>query len=292
MAERRMFSKRIVNSARFIQMPPSTQALYFHLGLNADDDGVVEAFNIMRLIGATEDELKILSSKGLVTVLNNDLVTYVNDWRENNSIRPDRKVNSIYKDLLVKIIPEIELVEPKKRADTKKTTGQPMDVQRTTNGRLRLGKDSIGKDSIGKDKTSTLEDEFETLSQESHNEVVGGYRKLVKIFEENSFGLVSPIVAEKINAELKDFVQAGSSIDEATNVIKKAMEIATLNGANNISYVFAITKKWYQHNLFTLSDVEAFENQQATNKQNYYKRSQKIIEPILPSMKKENGGAW
>lgn len=255
MAERRMFSKRIVNSARFIQMPPSTQALYFHLGLNADDDGVVEAFNIMRLIGATEDELKILSSKGLVTVLNNDLVTYVNDWRENNSIRPDRKVNSIYKDLLVKIIPEIELVEPKKRADTKKTTGQPMDVQRTTNGRLRLGKDSIGKD-----KTTTLEDEFETLSQESRNsEVVGGYQKLVKIFEENSFGLISPIVAEKISAELQDFIKESGSIDEATNIIKKAMEIATLNGANNISYVFAITKKWYQHNLFTLSDVEAFE---------------------------------
>lgn len=124
------------------------------------------------------------------------------------------------------------------------------------------------------------------------NEVVGGYQKLVRLFEENSFGLISPIVAEKLSAELQDFTKESGSIEEATNVIKKAMEIATLNGANNISYVFAITKKWYQHNLFTLSDVETFENQQAMSKQNYSKRSQKVIEPILPSMKKENGGAW
>lgn len=287
MAERRMFSKRIVNSARFIQMPPSTQALYFHLGLNADDDGVVEAFNIMRLIGATEDELKILSSKGLVTVLNNDLVTYVNDWRENNSIRPDRKVNSIYKDLLVKIIPEIELVEPKKRADTKKTTGQPMDVQRTTNGRLRLGKDSIGKDSIGKDN---LKQEFEELTQKNNNEVVGGYQKLVRLFEENKFGLVSPLVSQKISKELEDFMRAGSSVHDGVAIIGKGMEIAALNGANNISYVLAVTKKWYQHNLFTLKDVEAFEAQQTSKKRSYNKRQ--VVEPKLASVENKNEVTW
>lgn len=151
MAERRMFSKRIISSARFIQMPPSTQALYFHLGLNADDDGVVEAFTVMRLIGASEDELRILSSKGLVTVLNNELVTYLNDWRENNKIRPDRKVNSIYKDLLIKMVPDAELVEQKPRADTGKITGKGLDVQRTTNGPLRLGKDRVVEDRLGQE---------------------------------------------------------------------------------------------------------------------------------------------
>ena len=58
MADRRMFSKRLTNSAKFIKMPPSTQNLYFHLGLNADDDGVVEAYSIIRQINATEDDLK------------------------------------------------------------------------------------------------------------------------------------------------------------------------------------------------------------------------------------------
>ena len=45
MADRRMFSRRIINSAKFLKMPVSTQCLYFHLGLNADDDGIVEAYD-------------------------------------------------------------------------------------------------------------------------------------------------------------------------------------------------------------------------------------------------------
>ena len=66
MASRRMFSKRLINSARFLKMPISCQALYFHLGLNADDDGIVEAYNVIKTIGCTEDDLKVLVAKGFV----------------------------------------------------------------------------------------------------------------------------------------------------------------------------------------------------------------------------------
>ena len=165
MAQRRMFSKRIVESARFLKMPSSTQNLYFHLGLNADDDGVVEGYNVMMQTGATEDDLKLLVAKGFVTVLNDDLVTYINDWRENNRIRADRKVDSIYKNLLVKMIPDIELQPSRRRADTKKKpgvkriedNGRPLDNQRTTNGRQmdRIGQSSIGQSSIGQDRSSS-----------------------------------------------------------------------------------------------------------------------------------------
>ena len=166
MAERRMFSKKIIDSARFLKMPISSQALYFHMGVRADDDGVVEGYNVMKMTGATEDDLKVLVAKGFVTVLNEDLVSYINDWKEHNLIRADRKVDSIYKDLLLKIVPEVQILEPKQRSDVKKkqsnqNTGQPLDVQWTTSGQpvdgemsaqVRLGKDSIGKDSIGKDR--------------------------------------------------------------------------------------------------------------------------------------------
>lgn len=134
-----MFSQRIVESARFLKMPPSTQCLYFHLGIHADDDGVVEGYNVMKQTGSTEDDLKILAAKGLITVLNADLVTYINDWKENNRIRSDRKVDSIYRDLLVRMLPDIEIQQAKARADTGKKTGikklKMMDVQWTTNGR-------------------------------------------------------------------------------------------------------------------------------------------------------------
>ena len=159
-----MFSKKIIDSARFLKMPISSQALYFHMGVRADDDGVVEGYNVMKMTGATEDDLKVLVAKGFVTVLNEDLVTYINDWKEHNLIRADRKVDSIYKDLLLQIVPEVQILEPKQRSDVKKKQsnqgdGQPMDVQWITNGQSmdgemsaqdRLGQDNIGKVNIGK----------------------------------------------------------------------------------------------------------------------------------------------
>ncbi|MDN6790928.1 MAG: replication protein, partial [Lactiplantibacillus plantarum] len=151
MAQRRMFSNRITDSAKFLKMPLSSQALYFHLGLHADDDGVVEAFSVMRQTGAVEDDLRILVAKNFVNVLNDDLVAYITDWNENNRIRADRKVDSIYKDLLLEILPNIELTEPKPRADTGKVTGRPMDNQWTGNGPHRLGKDRLVEVRLGKD---------------------------------------------------------------------------------------------------------------------------------------------
>ena len=159
-----MFSKKIIDSARFLKMPISSQALYFHMGVRADDDGVVEGYNVMKMTGATEDDLKVLVAKGFVTVLNEDLVSYINDWKEHNLIRADRKVDSIYKDLLLKIVPEVQILEPKQRSDVKKkqssqSDGQPTDVQWTTSGQPvdgemsaqdRLGKDRLGQDNIGK----------------------------------------------------------------------------------------------------------------------------------------------
>ena len=164
MAERRMFSKRIINSGRFLKMPPSSQALYFHLGLAADDDGVVEAYTVMRSTGATEDDLKILCAKGFVQVLNEELVAYITDWRENNKIRADRKIDSIYKELLLRVMPEVDTLQMKNRADRAPrlpeiTDGQPWDVPGTTNGQPwdgigkdRVGEVRVGQESLGEDK--------------------------------------------------------------------------------------------------------------------------------------------
>ena len=104
MAERRMFSKSIISSARFLRMPPSSRLLYYDLGMAADDDGVAEAFTVMRTTGAVEDDLRVLVSKGFVTILNDDLVTYINDWQKNNLIKKDRYHPSIYAQLLVQMI--------------------------------------------------------------------------------------------------------------------------------------------------------------------------------------------
>ena len=161
MAERRMFSKRVINSARFLKMPPSSQLLYFHLGMEADDDGIVEAYPVMKKVGIGEDDLKILVLKNYVHVLNDDLVSYITDWTENNKIRADRKVDSVYKELLVQVLPDVSTVKPKPRADTGKMTGgQVLDVQWTSNGQPVdvhwTPQDRIGKDRIDGDIDNSL----------------------------------------------------------------------------------------------------------------------------------------
>ena len=120
MAERRMLSKRIISSTKFLKMPIDSQNLYFHLNINADDDGIVEAYQVMKSIGCTEDNLRVLAAKEYVKILNEDLVSYIMDWSEHNQLRADRKVNSIHQTLLLQILPGVKLLEPKDRADKKK----------------------------------------------------------------------------------------------------------------------------------------------------------------------------
>ena len=63
MAQRRMFSFQIVSADEFLEMPLTSQALYFHLGMSADDDGFVSPRKILRMTGAGEDDLKVLLAK-------------------------------------------------------------------------------------------------------------------------------------------------------------------------------------------------------------------------------------
>lgn len=156
MANKRMFSARVTESARFLKMPPSSQSLYFHLGMKADDDGVVEAYPVMRMTSSTEDDLRVLVGKGFITVLNEDLVVFINDWMENNNIRADRKTDSFYKDLLLQVVPEAKIKDTKPSYySRKKEICQTNDCQMSDTcqanvsiGKVRIDKNSLSKDSI------------------------------------------------------------------------------------------------------------------------------------------------
>ena len=152
-----MISRKIVESAKFIKMPVSSQNLYFHLLINADDDGVVEAFPVINLIRANEDDLRVLVSKGFVQVLNEDLVSFIVDWRVQNTLRADRKIDSIYKDLLLQINPDVELLEMKERSDTKgsRLFGPSTDSPWTAQYSIR--EDNTDKDNT-KESNSSLND--------------------------------------------------------------------------------------------------------------------------------------
>lgn len=222
MADRRMFSKRIINTARFLTMPLSTQALYFHLGLAADDDGVVEAFTTMRQVMASQDDLRILVAKGFVKLLNDDMVAYIMDWRENNRIRADRKTDSLYKDLLLKVVPDAELLAPRQRADAKKQDiGCPVDVQRTTDGRHRIGKDRVGEDRSGEGNNNPLPPA-----------TAPGVPNPFVLWNSNICPMTA-ILSEKLQ----------SLVEEVGELpVCQAIESAVLNGVRNFNYVQAAAR--------------------------------------------------
>lgn len=97
MAQRRMFSLAITDSDPFQEMPLSTQALYFHLGMHADDDGFLgNARRIIRLVGASEDDFKLLGAKGFVLDMGSGIFV-LRHWKMCNYIQKDRYRPTVYK---------------------------------------------------------------------------------------------------------------------------------------------------------------------------------------------------
>jgi len=132
MANRRMFSKTITNSSNFLMMPQSSQNLYFHLGMNADDDGFCEHFSIMRMTDSKPDDLRILQSKKFISIFD-DKVLIILDWKENNYLRPDRYTKSKYIELYKK---ELNLI------------GMSSGIPQVDTGKVRIGKVRIDKNRV------------------------------------------------------------------------------------------------------------------------------------------------
>lgn len=96
MAERRMFSKAIIDSDAFLDMPLSTQALYFHLSMRADDEGFVgNPKKIQRMIGASDDDCRILISKRFILTFQSGIIV-IKHWLIHNYIRGDRIHETTY----------------------------------------------------------------------------------------------------------------------------------------------------------------------------------------------------
>lgn len=145
MANRRMFSLDVVDTDRFLDMPVTTQALYFHLGMRADDDGFVSSpKRITKTVGCNEDDFKILLSKGYIILFESGVIV-ISDWNINNWIRPDRKHNTRFED-------EQALLEMKNDIYVFTDEQQPNDNQMTTKRHTEV---SIGKDSIDKVNINT-----------------------------------------------------------------------------------------------------------------------------------------
>lgn len=163
MANRRMFSLSVIDTDKFLDMPVSSQLLYFHLGMRADDDGFVSSpKRIARTTNCGDDDLKILATKGYIIPFESGVVV-IRHWRQNNQLRSDRYRETVCKNekATLSIIDNIYIESTNEAPDSipvgipndipnSVPTGKPT-VDSTTYQRepqYSIGKYSIDKSSI------------------------------------------------------------------------------------------------------------------------------------------------
>ena len=181
MADRRMFSKTIIDSDTFLDMPLSAQALYFHLSMRADDDGFVNnPKKIQRMIGASDDDCRLLIMKQLIIAFDSGVIV-IKHWRLHNYIQKDRYKPTLYQNEKS----TLELDESKVYTKCIQDVSN-MDTQ------VRLGKVRLGKVKESEDKPHTQKKaygEFKNvlLSDDEYNlliEQFGNPEQLIKRLDE------------------------------------------------------------------------------------------------------------
>ena len=250
MGNRRMISKTVTQTQRFLRLPLEAQALYFHLIQNSDDDGVVEAFPVVRMIGVSEDSLGLLIVKDFIRPLNDEMVYFIVDFHEQNKVRADRKVNSVYVDLLREVVPDIELTEPRQRVDRPKKppekVGQPRDSQRADMGQQNISKDNISKYKSVEDSRSKKTSSAPTA------EISNYYQKRIGIID----GQQHQILTDYLTLD-------GMELE----VVKTAIDKAADNSKRSFSYINSILKNWRQNGIKTMTQVESEQRQFQQKKQ-------------------------
>ena len=204
-----MMSKSIIKSDTFLDMPATTQNLYFHMLLDADDDGFINApKSIMRMIGAKDDDMKVLAAKQFVIPFESGVVV-IKDWKIHNYIQNDRYKPST--------LPERDLLNIQKdKTYTLKSDVSRMDtecIQTVSIGKDRLGKVRLGKDRIGKDS-------IDTLCHVTHDDVDKSHIEIIEYLNLKTGSKFKPTTKPYVQA-IRSRLKEGYTVDDFKTVIDK-----------------------------------------------------------------------
>lgn len=169
MAQKRMFDKSVIRRDDFIEMPDSTQNLYFHLSMDADDDGFVDNWkSLMRMTGKKEDDLKLLIAKNFVIPFDTGVIV-IKHWRMNNYLRKDRYHETKYsKELATLTIEDNEeysLGRPKVAID--KNSIEENSIDKSSLEEISIDKSSY----IGEFQKPTISELEEYLKEKKYNNI-------------------------------------------------------------------------------------------------------------------------
>lgn len=248
MAERRMIAKTIIDSDLFLDMPMSTQCLYFHLNMRADDDGFINnPKKIQRMIGCNDDDIKLLIAKNFIIPFESGVVV-IKHWKIHNYIRMDRYKETLYKE------EKSQLVTDKSK---EYILGRPDDIPLVDQ---RFTQDRLGKDRLGKDNIPTKE--------ECVNKYVSEKLSFMSKLYQKNIGMANGIVGEWL-------IDISNQID--VDLFKKALEICTEKGKLNFGYLKGIIKNWLDINITSLEQLQAYEIQNNKTSNNSITSKQKNI---------------
>ena len=215
MAEKRMFSKTIIDSDAFLDMSLSTQALYFHLSMRADDDGFVNnPKKIQRMIGAGDDELKMLIAKRFIIPFDSGICV-IKHWRIHNYIQKDRYKETVYQDekahLILKENKSYKYVETPCIQNVSKVETQ-----------IRLDKTREDKDRLEENR----------LEIEENTEVC---RQLSSVWTSNGYGTLNKTLLDKLLVDVDIY---------SLEWLIKAIEIGNQRSKRTYSYIKGILENW------------------------------------------------
>ena len=241
MAQRRMFSKKITNTDQFLDLPLSSQALYFHLNMNADDDGFVNNVrSIIRLVGASNDDFKLLVAKQFVIAFN-DGITVIRDWRIHNYIQKDRRQPTLYK----KELKQLGLDENNRYIkDPNHVSNLDTEcIQPVSTGKVRLGK--VSKD-IDKD---SKEDKRSLAKESAKDKKTPRPKHKKRVYDKDSdYYKLSEFFIEQIKKNNPNFKDP--NIQKWSDDLRKIVEIDKRD-----KHETAMLIKWVQHDSFWMANV-------------------------------------
>lgn len=241
MAQKRMFDKTITNNDNFLEMPDSTQNLYFHLSMEADDDGFVDNWkSIMRMTGKKEDDLKLLIAKRFIIPFETGVIV-IKHWRINNYLRKDRYHQTKYlkeKSLLT--------IEENEEYELKKDFGIPIGNREENS----IVKNSIEENSI-----------VECIGQKKQDTI---YDFLEQNFGRTLNGIEIEMIREWDDNELTRY----------------AIKQAVLNGKYNVKYINTILVNYKNNSITTVQQAQEEEKMFKSKKEIKKSRTSAMDETI------------
>lgn len=259
MARKRMFDSALINQDNFYDLPMEAKALYFLLGMEADDEGFINPKKVLRLYGGTEDSIKILILKNYLIPFKSGVVV-ITDWKRNNYLDKNKVKETIYVEeksqldfdsksekYLLKNSDKTESlteVKPKLNESLPRIEEYRVEEYRVVENSITNNYSTIDSNVSNVTEAEIVSDEKVTNQKEMNIETL---QSVCKVLEKEFGRPITPIETEIIK-----------TWDYSIEIIKLAIAESISNGIFYIKYIDKILYHWKRANVRTVAEAKNY----------------------------------